>query len=43
MRLLAPKALWLLALVAPLLVLYILKVKRKRLRVASTWLSPKHS
>lgn len=36
--LLAPKALWLLALLPPLIILYILKVKRARLRVASTWL-----
>ncbi len=36
--LLTPKALWLLALLPPLIVLYILKVKRARLRVASTWL-----
>ncbi len=35
---LTPKALWLLALLPPLIVLYILKVKRTRLRVASTWL-----
>lgn len=35
---LAPKALWLLALLVPLILLYILKVKRTRLRVASTWL-----
>jgi hypothetical protein len=36
--LLSPKALWLLGLLAPLVVLYILKVQRQRLRVASTWL-----
>jgi hypothetical protein len=36
--LLSPKALWLLGLLAPLVVLYILKVKRQRLRIASTWL-----
>ncbi len=36
--LLAPKALWLLGLLAPLVLLYILKVKRQRLRIASTWL-----
>ena len=33
-----PTGLWLLALLAPLIVLYILKVKRQRLRIASTWL-----
>lgn len=38
MRFLVPKALWLGALIAPLVVLYILKVRRDRLRVASTWL-----
>lgn len=37
-ELLAPSGLALLALLAPLVVLYILKVRRKRLRVASTWL-----
>jgi len=36
--LLAPSGLFLLALLAPLIVLYILKVKRQRKRVASTWL-----
>ncbi|HZO15707.1 MAG TPA: VWA domain-containing protein, partial [Polyangiaceae bacterium] len=36
--LLSPKALWLLGLLAPLIVLYILKIKRQRLRIASTWL-----
>jgi hypothetical protein len=36
--LLAPKGLALLGLLVPLVVLYILKVRRKRLRVASTWL-----
>ena len=36
--LLAPKGLLLLLLLAPLVVLYILKVKRQRKRVASTWL-----
>lgn len=36
--LLAPKGLALLGLLAPLILLYILKVRRKRLRVASTWL-----
>lgn len=35
---LAPKGLALLGLLVPLVVLYILKVRRKRLRVASTWL-----
>lgn len=35
---LAPKGLALLGLLAPLILLYILKVRRKRLRVASTWL-----
>jgi hypothetical protein len=35
---LAPKALWLLALIPPLILLYILKVKRTRMRIASTWL-----
>jgi len=34
----APKLLWTLGLLVPLVVLYILKVKRKRLTVASTWL-----
>jgi hypothetical protein len=36
--LLAPKGLWMLALLAPLIVLYILKIKRNRRIVASTWL-----
>src|SRR5687767_3950025 len=36
--LLAPKGLWLLGLLAPLIVLYILKIKRARRVVASTWL-----
>jgi hypothetical protein len=36
--LLAPKGLALLGLLVPLVVLYILKVRRKRFRVASTWL-----
>jgi hypothetical protein len=36
--LLAPAGLALLGLLAPLIVLYILKIKRQRLRVASTWL-----
>jgi len=35
---LAPKGLALLGLLVPLILLYILKVRRKRLRVASTWL-----
>jgi von Willebrand factor type A domain/Aerotolerance regulator N-terminal len=34
----SPAGLWLLGLVAPLVVLYILKIRRERLRVASTWL-----
>ncbi len=38
LSLLAPKGLWLLALLVPLIALYILKVRRKRLRVGSTWL-----
>jgi len=33
-----PQGLWLLALLGPLLVLYVLKVRRQRVRVASTWL-----
>lgn len=37
-ELLAPSGLWLLALLAPLVVLYILKVRRQRRAVASTWL-----
>src|SRR5262249_13074490 len=37
-NLLAPKGLWLLTLLAPLVVLYILKIKRQRKRVASVWL-----
>jgi len=36
--LLAPKGLWLLGLLAPLIILYILKIRRSRKRVASTWL-----
>lgn len=36
--LLAPKGLWALGLLAPLVALYILKVRRERRRVASTWL-----
>jgi hypothetical protein len=38
MDLLAPSALWLLALAAPLVVLYVLRVKRERRRVPSVWL-----
>lgn len=34
----APSLLWTLGLLVPLIVLYILKVQRKRLRVPSTWL-----
>lgn len=34
----APGGLWLLSLIAPLVALYILKIRRQRLRVASTWL-----
>lgn len=34
----APKLLWTLGLLVPLVVLYILKVKRKRLTIPSTWL-----
>jgi len=33
-----PSGLWLLGLLAPLLVLYVLKVRRQRVTVASTWL-----
>jgi hypothetical protein len=33
-----PQGLWLLGLLAPLLVLYVLKVRRQRVTVASTWL-----
>ncbi|XXX77937.1 VWA domain-containing protein [Sorangium sp. So ce134] len=36
--LLSPGGLWLLALLGPLVLLYILKIKRSRRRVASTWL-----
>jgi hypothetical protein len=36
--LLSPKSLWLLGLLAPLVLLYILKVQRTKLKVASTWL-----
>ncbi len=38
LSLLAPKALWLLGLLAPLVALYVLKVRRERVRVGSTWL-----
>ena len=38
LELLAPGGLFLLALLVPLVVLYILKIKRSRRRVASTWL-----
>lgn len=38
MELLKPAGLWALALLGPLIVLYILKIKRERRRVASTWL-----
>jgi hypothetical protein len=38
LELLAPKGLWLLAGIAPLVALYILKIKRQRLKVPSTWL-----
>jgi hypothetical protein len=34
----APGGLWLLGLLAPLLLLYVLKIRRERLRVSSTWL-----
>lgn len=33
-----PQGLWLLALLVPLLLLYVLKVRRQRVRVSSTWL-----
>jgi hypothetical protein len=33
-----PKGLWLLTAIAPLVVLYILKIKRERMRIGSTWL-----
>lgn len=33
-----PKGLWLLTAIVPLVVLYILKIKRERLRIGSTWL-----
>ncbi|WP_437928301.1 VWA domain-containing protein [Sorangium sp. So ce291] len=38
LTLLAPGGLWLLALLGPLVLLYILKIKRSRRRVPSTWL-----
>lgn len=38
MSFLSPHGFWLLGLLAPLVVLYILKVKRQRRRVGSTWL-----
>jgi hypothetical protein len=38
LELLSPKGLWLLGLLAPLVVLYILKIRRERRTVASTWL-----
>jgi hypothetical protein len=38
LELVNPKGLWLLGLLAPLVVLYILKIRRARLKVASTWL-----
>ncbi|MBN4050274.1 VWA domain-containing protein, partial [Desulfobulbus sp. AH-315-M07] len=38
LTLLAPKALWLLGLLVPLLILYILKVRRQTRRIGSTWL-----
>ena len=38
LELLRPSGLWLLGLLVPLVVLYILKVRRRRLRVSSTWL-----
>ncbi|WP_434045336.1 MULTISPECIES: VWA domain-containing protein [Sorangium] len=38
LSLLAPGGLWLLALLGPLVLLYILKIKRSRRRVPSTWL-----
>jgi hypothetical protein len=37
-ELLRPSGLWLLGLLVPLVVLYILKVRRRRVRVSSTWL-----
>ncbi len=43
LRLLAPKGLWALALIAPLVVLYILRVRRKRAVVSSTWLWQSHA
>ena len=38
MELLNPAGLWMLTAIAPLIILYILKVKRQRLRVPSAWL-----
>ncbi|WP_437335776.1 VWA domain-containing protein [Sorangium sp. So ce394] len=38
LALLSPSGLWLLALLGPLVLLYILKIKRSRRRVPSTWL-----
>ena len=38
MQLLTPSALWLLAVSAPLVLLYILKIRRQRRPIASTWL-----
>jgi Aerotolerance regulator N-terminal/von Willebrand factor type A domain len=37
-ELLNPKGLWLLTAIVPLVILYILKIKRERLRIPSTWL-----
>jgi hypothetical protein len=37
-ELLSPRGLWLLSAIAPLLLLYVLKVRRRRESVASTWL-----
>jgi von Willebrand factor type A domain/Aerotolerance regulator N-terminal len=34
----SPAGLWLLALIVPLVALYVLKIRRERMRVASTWL-----
>src|SRR5260221_4206038 len=38
LELLNPKGLWLLSALAPLIVLYILKIRRQRVKVPSTWL-----
>lgn len=38
MSFLAPRALWLLGLLGPLVLLYVLKVRRRRVRVPSVWL-----